>query len=127
VISKFLIDNIDLSEFTLFPYVGHINVKTHFNANKNDVIFTYYNDVPYHVNQDWIKAGVVAVDEAGIGIDSKGNRVTLDIEGEKVYCYPEKIEFTFNPKTQDWDSFKNTEVSFWQKGKEWSLCYNCEL
>jgi len=35
-----------MSEFTTKPYIGHINIKTHYNANKHDVIFTYYNDIP---------------------------------------------------------------------------------
>lgn len=52
VIGKFLIDNIDMSEFTTTPYIGHINVKTHYNAFKHDVMFTYYNDKPLDVNGD---------------------------------------------------------------------------
>lgn len=51
-IGKFLIDNIDMSEFTTTPYIGHINVKTHYNAFKHDVMFTYYNDKPLDVNGD---------------------------------------------------------------------------
>lgn len=49
-IGKFLIDNIDMSEFTTTPYIGHINVKTHYNAFKHDVMFTYYNDKPFDKN-----------------------------------------------------------------------------
>lgn len=45
-VEKFLIDNLDMSEFTTTPYIGHINIKTHYNAFKRDVIFTYYNDIP---------------------------------------------------------------------------------
>jgi hypothetical protein len=37
-----------MSEFTTTPYLGHVNIKTHFNAYKNDVIFTYYNDTPIY-------------------------------------------------------------------------------
>lgn len=44
-VGKFLIDKINLSEFDNTPYVGHVNVKTHYNAFKHDVIFTYYKDV----------------------------------------------------------------------------------
>lgn len=47
-VQKFLIDNLDMSEFTTTPYLGHVNIKTHFNAYKNDVIFTYYNDTPIY-------------------------------------------------------------------------------
>ena len=45
-ITKFLNDFIDLSEYDFKEYQGHINVKTHYNAFKKDVMFTYYKDVP---------------------------------------------------------------------------------
>jgi hypothetical protein len=35
-----------MSEYTTKPYLGHVNIKTHYNAYKNDIIFTYYNDTP---------------------------------------------------------------------------------
>lgn len=47
-VQKFLNDHIDLSEFDKQEYVGHINVKTHYNQFKHDVIFTYYNDKPVY-------------------------------------------------------------------------------
>ena len=46
VVTKFLNDFIDLSEYDFKEYQGHINVKTHYNAFKKDVIFTYYKDIP---------------------------------------------------------------------------------
>lgn len=46
VVTKFLNDFIDLSEYDFEEYQGHINVKTHYNAFKQDVIFTYYKDIP---------------------------------------------------------------------------------
>lgn len=45
-VTKFLNDFIDLSEYDFEEYQGHINVKTHYNAFKQDVIFTYYKDIP---------------------------------------------------------------------------------
>lgn len=51
-VEKFLIDNIDLSEFNMRPFMGHINVKSHYNAFKQDVIFTYYRDIPIDENGD---------------------------------------------------------------------------
>ena len=39
-------ENVDLSEYDFKEYQGHINVKTHYNAFKQDVIFTYYKDIP---------------------------------------------------------------------------------
>jgi len=46
-VGKFLVDNLDMSEFIFRPYIGHINIKTHYNAFKGDVMFTYYNDTLY--------------------------------------------------------------------------------
>ena len=43
-VNKFLNDFIDLSEFDFQEYIGHVNVKTHYNAFKNDIIFTFYRD-----------------------------------------------------------------------------------
>jgi hypothetical protein len=116
----------------MYPYIGHINVKTHFNANKNDVIFTYYNDIPYDVDKEWLEAGVVGVNEEGVGVDENGQVVVIESQGEggnliSNVCYPTKIEFEYDETTQEWENFKNTKVAFWQKGKEWALCYNCEM
>lgn len=51
-VEKFLIDNLDMSEFTRNPYIGHINIKTHFNKFKRDIMFTYYNDEAYKKGTD---------------------------------------------------------------------------
>jgi hypothetical protein len=42
--NKFLIDNITLSERETTPIIGIRNVKTHYNANKGDVMFTFYDN-----------------------------------------------------------------------------------
>ena len=42
-VNKFLIDNLSLSERETTPIIGIRNVKTHYNANKNDVMFTFYD------------------------------------------------------------------------------------
>lgn len=124
VINKFLIDNIDLSEFVRFPYIGHVNVKSHYNANKKDVIFTYYNDIPYYIDDTWKGLGVVAVNKDGLGIDTNGE-VVRDNDGQT--CIPLKLELEYNVEKQDWSVLgdSNKQVSFWQKGTEWSICYNC--
>lgn len=44
-VNKFLIDNITLGERELYPTVGLRNVKTHYNNNKKDIMFTFYDDV----------------------------------------------------------------------------------
>lgn len=42
-VNKFLIDNLLLSERETSPIIGIRNVKTHYNANKGDVMFTFYD------------------------------------------------------------------------------------
>ncbi len=42
-VNKFLVDNLSLSERETTPIIGIRNVKTHYNANKNDVMFTFYD------------------------------------------------------------------------------------
>ena len=44
-VNKFLIENITLGERELYPTIGLKNVKTHYNNNKKDVMFTFYDDV----------------------------------------------------------------------------------
>lgn len=44
-VQKFLVDNITLSERETKPYLGLRNVKTHYNAYKGDVMFTFYDDI----------------------------------------------------------------------------------
>lgn len=68
-VSKFLNDWIDLSEYDFNEYVGHINVKTHYNEFKHDVIFTYYKDIP--------------LDSEGKEVDLSGNLVLEDTEDPK--------------------------------------------
>ena len=42
-VNKFLVDNLSLSERETTPIIGIRNVKTHYNANKNDIMFTFYD------------------------------------------------------------------------------------
>lgn len=44
-IQEFLNNNISLSESELTPIIGVRNVKTHFNKFKNDVMFTFYDNL----------------------------------------------------------------------------------
>jgi hypothetical protein len=44
-VEKFLIDNISLTEFEKTPIIGLKNVKSHYNAFKSDVMFTFYDDI----------------------------------------------------------------------------------
>lgn len=44
-VQKFLIDNISLTETESTPIIGIRNVKTHYNAYKEDIMFTFYDDI----------------------------------------------------------------------------------
>ena len=44
-VQRFLNENITLSENELSPIIGIRNVKTHYNAFKNDIMFTFYDDI----------------------------------------------------------------------------------
>ena len=44
-VNKFLVDNITLGERERYPIIGLKNVKTHYNNNKKDVMFTFYDDI----------------------------------------------------------------------------------
>lgn len=44
-VNKFLIDNISLSERDKSPLIGIRNVKSHYNNNKKDIMFTFYNEI----------------------------------------------------------------------------------
>ena len=48
-VTKFLNDFIDLSEFDYRAYQGHLDVKTHYNNFKHDVIFTLVKDKPCYL------------------------------------------------------------------------------
>lgn len=52
-VNKFLIDNITLREHELYPTIGLKNVKTHYNNNKKDVMFTFYDDVYKGEEKAW--------------------------------------------------------------------------
>lgn len=52
-VQKFLNDNITLGERELTPVLGIRNVKTVYNAFKQDVMFTFYDNLDSHVDNVW--------------------------------------------------------------------------
>lgn len=71
-VQKFLNDHITLSEYDTKEYQGHINVKTHYNAFKNDVMFTYYRDIPMDDNNVQMDIYSTQIDKFG-NIDQEKN------------------------------------------------------
>ena len=49
-IQQYLNDHIQLSEDDKYPTISLLNVKSHYNNNKGDVIFTFYN---YKKDEEW--------------------------------------------------------------------------
>lgn len=155
-VEKFLIDSIDLSEFNNRPYVGRVNVKAHYNAFKHDVMFTYYNDIPYNFPQDYVER--VELEQStsssgtetityyrysengesirGFGIDTQG--YLLDENGVRLNALTGDLE----PGTKieaNYDSQLGKVITYadkvadeianvmWAQGKSWSLCWNENL
>ena len=52
-VNKFLVDNITISERELYPVIGIKNIKTHYNNNKKDVIFTFYDNLHKDEENVW--------------------------------------------------------------------------
>ena len=52
-VNKFLIENITLGERELYPTIGLRNVKTHYNNNKKDIMFTFYDDIYKDEEKVW--------------------------------------------------------------------------
>lgn len=119
-ISKFLNDFIDLSEYDFNEYIGHINVKTHYNEFKHDVMFTYYKDIPMSRYTYMENPVTKEVEKVLIG-------TTWD-EGQWIQPNIETVEYqpvdlsgnlilssTLDPKPL---------IEKWEKGTTWNLCYN---
>jgi hypothetical protein len=52
-VQEFLNNNITLTETETTPIIGIRNIKTHYNAFKGDVMFTYYDNLYGHVEKVW--------------------------------------------------------------------------
>lgn len=52
-VQRFLNENITLSEHELEPIIGIRNVKSHYNAFKNDIMFTFYDDINTIEEKAW--------------------------------------------------------------------------
>ena len=134
-VEKFLIDNLDMSEFVNKPYVGHVNIKSHYNAFKHDVLFTYYNDILYEFDSiSYIPDSTgVATRLSEFKIDSDG--YLLDDNFEKIqvngnFVKGTKVQAEYNDKTGQVSTYvdkineKQEYVFKWAPGKSWSICFN---
>lgn len=137
-VTKFLNDFIDLSEFDYRAYQGHLDVKTHYNNFKHDVIFTLVKDIPVYklptdAEENLIEDlrsfmelywGVDATTEISYTVTSGGKKgngtIRFSINGEY------KTADIQNGKIYINDVFTGVwcDIDHWEEGTVWSLCYN---
>lgn len=136
-VTKFLNDFIDLSEFDYRAYQGHLDVKTHYNNFKHDVIFTLVKDTPVYKlpaeeNNNLIE-DLRSFMQLYWGIDThteisyevtggeKGNGTIIFSIGEE-----KKTADIQNGKIYINDVFTGVwcDIDHWEEGTVWSLCYN---
>lgn len=152
-VEKFLNDFIDLSEFDFTEYLGHVNVKTHYNAFKYDVIFTFYKDkvtswqMTKELTDDireYILQGRVEIEDGNkpgqsnliqnIQIsDIKDNQIYVTYQVSKkiddAYVWEDLNETFTLRKGRVYSSTNNilentAKPLTWEKGTTWALCYN---
>lgn len=144
-VEKFLIDNLDMSEFNFRPYIGHINIKSHYNAFKHDVMFTYYNDLIYEFPYEeqivdgektktykYTPSDGYSIDLDGFVVDETGKRYHVDEETQEEVLYGKAIRLLpeYNKIEQKWQSYSDIikdKKYQWVKGTNWSLCWNEDL
>ena len=143
-VTKFLNDFIDLSEFDYRAYQGHLDVKTHYNNFKNDVIFTLVKDIPHYIipaqnttvyrdlEQYIINTFNIANSRVNIEIspaDELGHSsITINwTEGDD----ESKIEFIKYGDVQNGKIYINDiftgiwcDIESWEPGTVWSMCYS---
>ena len=133
-VQKFLNDNLNMSEFILRPYIGHINIKSHYNKFKEDVMFTYYNDILWEVDGKY-KDAKYTVDTEGFVVEKSGNKLKRiqDKDGQLVKAVKQLLPY-WDQTQETWTSYSDLidriekdHCHKWQKGLEWSLCYNLRL
>lgn len=115
-VNKFLIDNITLGEYELSPIIGLKNVKTHYNNNKKDIMFTFYDDVyedeekvwnlcfnellnEFVTFYSWVPSYSANIDTQYFSFD-RNTAKKLSLLGMKNYSVPENYGVLVdNPKT----------------------------
>ena len=121
-IQSFLNENIKLAELDKYPILGLRNVKTHFNNNKGDVIFTFYNEgkdtswsICYNERLDkwitrysWIPLFSENIDNQFFTLDKKRAEVLSYI------YYNKNINVGLRTKEYQNESFENIDSNIWK-------------
>lgn len=90
LVQRFLNDNILLTESDIQPTVGFKNIKTHYNAYKNDVMFTFYkgNKVWNLCYNERIEKWTTKYSWTPLYSENINNRfVSVDRERDKIYSF----------------------------------------
>lgn len=138
-VSKFLNDNIKMSQYESVPTIGAVNIKTHYNAFKHDVIFTYYNGhntitgdkLPMSMMDEAVSGYIRRIgekwylDDRPIALDQLNLQTTADeitggsVEGLILLLRQLKVD------KEGYLLLNDKEV--WEESGRWSICYNEDL
>lgn len=121
-IQSFLNENVKLAELDKYPILGLRNVKTHFNNNKGDVIFTFYNEskntnwsICYNERLDkwitrysWMPLFSENIDNQFFTLDKKRAEVLSYI------YYNKNINVGLRTKEYQNENFENVDSNIWK-------------
>lgn len=147
LVGKFLNKFITLSEFDTNEYVGHINVVTHYNEFKHDIIFTFIKDKPtYEISADTKKALIAEVTTELKKLGFTNNYYSTWSQNDEKPIFSLNVYDTTNREDNtaplvtyqyvirsgrifynNLDTGYTAEVKEWEEGVVWSLCYNERL
>lgn len=146
-VGKFLNEFITLSEFDMNEYLGHLNVVTHYNEFKHDVMFTFKRDKPeyalsqatkealaepqineinYLLNKNIDNSNCIwtpATDAASMQFSSNPNfELTIKDSDTILGTFPHVVR-SGRVYYNNLDTGYKAEVN-WTEGTVWSLCFN---
>lgn len=110
-VQKFLNENITLGERELTPIIGIRNVKTHYNAYKQDIMFTYYDDYNGLEEVAW-NLCYNELQKAFVTFYSWIPSYSANIDN---------VFFTFDRNTSKWEALFNNKHGVCYNGKELTL------
>lgn len=122
-ISRFLNNNIDIKERDNQPYLGLRNVKTHYNAYKSDVMFTFENN-----NRVYDYLTMKGVDKSKTSLSSYLKYVcTIKTEGDKKYLDTGNVLLEGNHFSTLWNVCYNEVIKNFITFYSWFPSYSTNI